>query len=79
MGKLTADSLFCSDLSLFICLLNLQVDFPSLQFDIIYKIPQAANGSVCHSMETLEKDSRDRLISILSKEGSHGCVVALRD
>ncbi|XP_026562294.1 phosphatidylinositol 4-phosphate 3-kinase C2 domain-containing subunit alpha isoform X2 [Pseudonaja textilis] len=50
----------------------LQVDFPSLPFDIIYKIPQAANNSTCNSIETLEKDSRERLLSIISKEGTYG-------
>uniref|UniRef100_A0A8C5WSP5 Uncharacterized protein n=1 Tax=Laticauda laticaudata TaxID=8630 RepID=A0A8C5WSP5_LATLA len=50
----------------------LQVDFPSLPFDIIYKIPQAANNSSCNSIETLEKDSRERLLSIISKEGTYG-------
>ncbi|KAJ6665023.1 hypothetical protein lerEdw1_005254 [Lerista edwardsae] len=50
----------------------LQVDFPSLPFDIVYKIPEAANSSTCHSIETLEKDSRERLLSILSKDGTLG-------
>ncbi|XP_053153244.1 phosphatidylinositol 4-phosphate 3-kinase C2 domain-containing subunit alpha isoform X2 [Hemicordylus capensis] len=50
----------------------LQVDFPTLPFDIIYKIPQAASSPTCHSIETLEKDSRERLLSILSKEGTLG-------
>ncbi|XP_062973286.1 phosphatidylinositol 4-phosphate 3-kinase C2 domain-containing subunit alpha [Elgaria multicarinata webbii] len=50
----------------------LQVDFPSLLFDIIYKIPQAANSSTCHSTETLEKNSRERLLSILSKDSTLG-------
>ncbi|XP_058014702.1 phosphatidylinositol 4-phosphate 3-kinase C2 domain-containing subunit alpha isoform X2 [Ahaetulla prasina] len=50
----------------------LQVDFPSLPFDIIYKIPQAANNSTCNSIDTLEKDSRERLLSIISKEGTYG-------
>ncbi|XP_060131966.1 phosphatidylinositol 4-phosphate 3-kinase C2 domain-containing subunit alpha [Zootoca vivipara] len=50
----------------------LQIDFPSLSFDIVYKIPQAANSTTCHSIETLEKDSRERLLSILSKEGTLG-------
>ncbi|KAM3851421.1 phosphatidylinositol 4-phosphate 3-kinase C2 domain-containing subunit alpha isoform 1-T2 [Vipera latastei] len=50
----------------------LQVDFPSLPFDIIYRIPQAANNSTCNSIETLEKDSKERLLSIISKEGTYG-------
>uniref|UniRef100_A0A6J0UDA7 Phosphatidylinositol 4-phosphate 3-kinase C2 domain-containing subunit alpha n=1 Tax=Pogona vitticeps TaxID=103695 RepID=A0A6J0UDA7_9SAUR len=50
----------------------LQVDFPTLPFDIIYKAPQAADSSTYNSMETLEKDSRERLLSILSKEGTLG-------
>ncbi|XP_060623795.2 phosphatidylinositol 4-phosphate 3-kinase C2 domain-containing subunit alpha [Anolis sagrei] len=50
----------------------LQVDFPSLPFDIIYKNPEAANGSTCNSIETLEKDSREHLITILSKQGTVG-------
>nr|XP_056707123.1 phosphatidylinositol 4-phosphate 3-kinase C2 domain-containing subunit alpha [Euleptes europaea] len=50
----------------------LQVDFPSLPFDVIYKTPQAANSSTCCSIDTLGKDSRDRLLSIFSKEGTLG-------
>ncbi|KAJ7344416.1 hypothetical protein JRQ81_000366 [Phrynocephalus forsythii] len=50
----------------------LQVDFPSLPFDIIYKSPQAAENSTFNSIETLGKDSKERLLSILSKEGSLG-------
>uniref|UniRef100_A0A8D0CEN7 Phosphatidylinositol 4-phosphate 3-kinase C2 domain-containing subunit alpha n=1 Tax=Salvator merianae TaxID=96440 RepID=A0A8D0CEN7_SALMN len=52
--------------------LVLQVDFPSLPFDIIYKIPPAADSTTHHSVETLEKDTRERLLSIISKEGSFG-------
>uniref|UniRef100_A0A8D2Q406 Phosphatidylinositol 4-phosphate 3-kinase C2 domain-containing subunit alpha n=2 Tax=Varanus komodoensis TaxID=61221 RepID=A0A8D2Q406_VARKO len=48
----------------------MQVDFPSLPFDIVYKIPQGAESSTCHSIETLGKNSRERLLSILSKEGT---------
>ncbi|XP_015278738.1 PREDICTED: phosphatidylinositol 4-phosphate 3-kinase C2 domain-containing subunit alpha [Gekko japonicus] len=49
----------------------LQVDFPSLPFDVIYKTPQAADSSIC-SIDTLEEGSRQRLLSILSKEGTLG-------
>ncbi|CAM4585125.1 unnamed protein product [Caretta caretta] len=50
----------------------LQVDFPSLAFDTVYKIPQAANGLVHHSIETLEKNVKERLLAILAKDGSLG-------
>ncbi|XP_077177735.1 phosphatidylinositol 4-phosphate 3-kinase C2 domain-containing subunit alpha isoform X2 [Paroedura picta] len=50
----------------------LQVDFPSLPFEVMYKTPQAANSFVCCSIDTLEEDSRECLYSILSKEGTLG-------
>ncbi|XP_039389574.1 phosphatidylinositol 4-phosphate 3-kinase C2 domain-containing subunit alpha [Mauremys reevesii] len=50
----------------------LQVDFPSLAFDTVYKIPQAANGLVHHSIETLEKNVKERLLAILAKDGTLG-------
>ncbi|XP_071414986.1 phosphatidylinositol 4-phosphate 3-kinase C2 domain-containing subunit alpha isoform X1 [Pithys albifrons albifrons] len=50
----------------------LQVDFPSHAFDIEYKIPQAAKTAVRHSIETLEKPLRERLLSILSKDNTIG-------
>ncbi|XP_067396787.1 phosphatidylinositol 4-phosphate 3-kinase C2 domain-containing subunit alpha [Emydura macquarii macquarii] len=50
----------------------LQVDFPSLAFDIVYKIPQAANCLVQHSIEKLEKNLKERLLAILDKDGTLG-------
>uniref|UniRef100_A0A8C8SM83 Phosphatidylinositol-4-phosphate 3-kinase catalytic subunit type 2 alpha n=1 Tax=Pelusios castaneus TaxID=367368 RepID=A0A8C8SM83_9SAUR len=50
----------------------LQVDFPSLAFDIVYKIPQAANSLVHHSIEKLEKKLKERLLAILDKDGTLG-------
>ncbi|XP_025934771.1 phosphatidylinositol 4-phosphate 3-kinase C2 domain-containing subunit alpha isoform X5 [Apteryx rowi] len=50
----------------------LQVDFPSLAFDIVYQIPQCAKTTVCHSIETLEKTLRERLLTILSKDNTIG-------
>ncbi|XP_035406042.1 phosphatidylinositol 4-phosphate 3-kinase C2 domain-containing subunit alpha isoform X2 [Cygnus atratus] len=50
----------------------LQVDFPSHAFDIEYKIPQAAKTTVQHSIETLEKPLRERLLAILSKDNTIG-------
>ncbi|CAM5149778.1 unnamed protein product [Natator depressus] len=50
----------------------LQVDFPSLAFDTVYKIPQAANCLVHHSIETLEKNVKERLLAILAKDGTLG-------
>ncbi|XP_032043896.1 phosphatidylinositol 4-phosphate 3-kinase C2 domain-containing subunit alpha [Aythya fuligula] len=50
----------------------LQVDFPSHAFDIEYKIPQAAKTTVQHSIETLEKPMRERLLAILSKDNTIG-------
>ncbi|XP_064019697.1 phosphatidylinositol 4-phosphate 3-kinase C2 domain-containing subunit alpha [Pogoniulus pusillus] len=50
----------------------LQVDFPSHAFDIEYKIPQAAKSTVHHSIETLEKPLRERLLAILSKDSTLG-------
>lgn len=51
-----------------------QVDFPSLAFDTVYKIPQAANCLVHHSIETLEKNVKERLLAILAKDGTLGYV-----
>uniref|UniRef100_A0A8D2L6F9 Phosphatidylinositol-4-phosphate 3-kinase catalytic subunit type 2 alpha n=1 Tax=Varanus komodoensis TaxID=61221 RepID=A0A8D2L6F9_VARKO len=64
--------------TILICFSSFQVDFPSLPFDIVYKIPQGAESSTCHSIETLGKNSRERLLSILSKEGTLE-YVALKD
>uniref|UniRef100_A0A8C0UGU4 Phosphatidylinositol 4-phosphate 3-kinase C2 domain-containing subunit alpha n=1 Tax=Cyanistes caeruleus TaxID=156563 RepID=A0A8C0UGU4_CYACU len=50
----------------------LQIDFPSLSFDIEYKMPQAAKSTVHHSVETLEKPLRERLLAILSKDSTIG-------
>ncbi|KAM6358600.1 phosphatidylinositol 4-phosphate 3-kinase C2 domain-containing subunit alpha isoform 1-T3 [Alca torda] len=50
----------------------LQIDFPSHAFDIEYKIPQAAKTTVHHSIETLEKPLRERLLAILSKDNTIG-------
>ncbi|NXH03981.1 P3C2A kinase, partial [Loxia leucoptera] len=50
----------------------LQIDFPSHTFDIEYKIPQAAKTAVHHSIETLEKPLRERLLAILSKDSTIG-------
>ncbi|XP_014457801.2 phosphatidylinositol 4-phosphate 3-kinase C2 domain-containing subunit alpha isoform X1 [Alligator mississippiensis] len=50
----------------------LQVDFPFLAFDIVYKIPQAANSSVHYSIETLENHVKERLLTILSKDSTLG-------
>ncbi|XP_075569478.1 phosphatidylinositol 4-phosphate 3-kinase C2 domain-containing subunit alpha isoform X4 [Pelecanus crispus] len=49
-----------------------QIDFPSHAFDIEYKIPQAAKTTVYHSIETLEKPLRERLLAILSKDNAIG-------
>ncbi|RMC12261.1 hypothetical protein DUI87_09773 [Hirundo rustica rustica] len=50
----------------------LQIDFPSHAFDIEYKMPQAAKTTVHHSVETLEKPLRERLLAILSKDSTIG-------
>ncbi|KAJ7422212.1 Phosphatidylinositol 4-phosphate 3-kinase C2 domain-containing subunit alpha [Pitangus sulphuratus] len=50
----------------------LQIDFPSHAFDIEYKIPEAAKTTVHHSIETLEKPLRERLLAILSKDNTIG-------
>ncbi|GAB0189951.1 phosphatidylinositol 4-phosphate 3-kinase C2 domain-containing subunit alpha [Grus japonensis] len=50
----------------------LQIDFPSHAFDIEYKIPQAAKTTVHHSIETLQKPLRERLLAILSKDNTIG-------
>uniref|UniRef100_A0A8C4V8E8 Phosphatidylinositol 4-phosphate 3-kinase C2 domain-containing subunit alpha n=1 Tax=Falco tinnunculus TaxID=100819 RepID=A0A8C4V8E8_FALTI len=50
----------------------LQIDFPSHAFDIEYKIPQAAKTTVHHTIETLEKPLRERLLTILSKDNTIG-------
>ncbi|XP_072475709.1 phosphatidylinositol 4-phosphate 3-kinase C2 domain-containing subunit alpha isoform X5 [Notamacropus eugenii] len=51
----------------------LQVDFPSPTFDIIYTTPQV-NGSIVQQqcLETLEKDTRGKLLAILSRDSSFG-------
>uniref|UniRef100_F6PV08 Phosphatidylinositol 4-phosphate 3-kinase C2 domain-containing subunit alpha n=1 Tax=Monodelphis domestica TaxID=13616 RepID=F6PV08_MONDO len=51
----------------------LQVDFPSPSFDIIYTTPQV-NGSIVQPqcLETLEKDTKGKLLAILSRDSSFG-------
>uniref|UniRef100_A0A672UJL2 Phosphatidylinositol 4-phosphate 3-kinase C2 domain-containing subunit alpha n=1 Tax=Strigops habroptila TaxID=2489341 RepID=A0A672UJL2_STRHB len=49
-----------------------KIDFPSHAFDIEYKIPQAAKTTLHHSIETLEKPLRQRLLAILSKDNTIG-------
>ncbi|XP_032546594.1 phosphatidylinositol 4-phosphate 3-kinase C2 domain-containing subunit alpha isoform X3 [Chiroxiphia lanceolata] len=50
----------------------LQIDFPSHAFDIEYKIPEPAKTTVHHSIESLEKPLRERLLAILSKDNTIG-------
>ncbi|MEE6499476.1 hypothetical protein FKM82_003460 [Ascaphus truei] len=50
----------------------LQVDFPSPTFDIVCRAPQPANSCVQHGIETLEKDTKTRLLSLLAKDSMFG-------
>ncbi|XP_029438012.1 phosphatidylinositol 4-phosphate 3-kinase C2 domain-containing subunit alpha [Rhinatrema bivittatum] len=50
----------------------LQVDFPSPATDIVYTAPQPANTSAPHSLEALEKHTKTRLLSVLSKDSIFG-------
>ncbi|KAM4617398.1 phosphatidylinositol 4-phosphate 3-kinase C2 domain-containing subunit alpha [Discoglossus pictus] len=50
----------------------LQVDFPSPAFDIEYRSPQPSNSCVWQSIETLEKDTKTRLIALLAKDSTFG-------
>lgn len=59
---------------IFFLIIFFQIDFPSHAFDIEYKIPQAAKTTVHHSVETLEKPLRERLLAILSKDSTIGYV-----
>ncbi|XP_068117176.1 phosphatidylinositol 4-phosphate 3-kinase C2 domain-containing subunit alpha [Hyperolius riggenbachi] len=52
--------------------LVIQVDFPSPAFDIVYKVPEASGSCVPQSIDTLDKDVKNRLLVLLSKETPTG-------
>ncbi|KAM3919087.1 phosphatidylinositol 4-phosphate 3-kinase C2 domain-containing subunit alpha [Leptodactylus fuscus] len=52
--------------------LVLQVDFPSPSFDIVYKAPDPTGNAIPLSMETLEKDAKSRLLSLINRESPSG-------
>ncbi|XP_040266447.1 phosphatidylinositol 4-phosphate 3-kinase C2 domain-containing subunit alpha [Bufo bufo] len=52
--------------------LVLQVDFPSPAFNIVYKAPDLTGNVVPLSFETLDKDSKSRLLSLLTRESPSG-------
>uniref|UniRef100_A0A8C4V895 Phosphatidylinositol 4-phosphate 3-kinase C2 domain-containing subunit alpha n=1 Tax=Falco tinnunculus TaxID=100819 RepID=A0A8C4V895_FALTI len=64
--------LYCSEELALCWVFFFQIDFPSHAFDIEYKIPQAAKTTVHHTIETLEKPLRERLLTILSKDNTIG-------
>ncbi|KAM4018291.1 LOW QUALITY PROTEIN: phosphatidylinositol 4-phosphate 3-kinase C2 domain-containing subunit alpha [Anomaloglossus baeobatrachus] len=52
--------------------LVLQVDFPSPAFDIVYQPPDPTGSCAPMSMDALEKDSKSRLLALLTRESSAG-------
>nr|DBA17690.1 TPA: hypothetical protein GDO54_003101 [Pyxicephalus adspersus] len=50
----------------------IQVDFPSPAFDIVYKSPEATSSCVPQSIDTLDKEAKNRLLTLLSKETLSG-------
>ncbi|KAG8535578.1 hypothetical protein GDO81_028223, partial [Engystomops pustulosus] len=52
--------------------LVLQVDFPSPAFDIVYKAPEATGNITPLSMETLDKEARTRLLSLITRHSPSG-------
>ncbi|XP_071988563.1 phosphatidylinositol 4-phosphate 3-kinase C2 domain-containing subunit alpha-like, partial [Engystomops pustulosus] len=52
--------------------LVLQVDFPSSAFDIVYKAPEATGNITPLSMETLDKEARTRLLSLITRHSPSG-------
>lgn len=52
--------------------LVLQVDFPSPAFDIVYKAPDPTSNFIPLSIETLDKESKSRLLSLITRESPSG-------
>ncbi|KAM8939064.1 phosphatidylinositol 4-phosphate 3-kinase C2 domain-containing subunit alpha isoform 2-T2 [Pelodytes ibericus] len=52
--------------------LVLQVDFPSPVFDVLYRTPEPAGNCVRQKLDTLEKDVKSRLLSLLAKDSTFG-------
>ncbi|XP_063802520.1 phosphatidylinositol 4-phosphate 3-kinase C2 domain-containing subunit alpha [Pseudophryne corroboree] len=52
--------------------LALQVDFPSPAFDIVYKAPEPTGTCVPQNIETLDKDNKSRLLSLITREYPSG-------
>ncbi|XP_069821085.1 phosphatidylinositol 4-phosphate 3-kinase C2 domain-containing subunit alpha [Dendropsophus ebraccatus] len=52
--------------------LVLQVDFPLPPFDIVYKAPEPTRNFTPLSIETLEKETKSRLLSLISRESPSG-------
>ncbi|KAM5138246.1 phosphatidylinositol 4-phosphate 3-kinase C2 domain-containing subunit alpha [Mantella aurantiaca] len=52
--------------------LVIQVDFPSPAFDVVYKSPEATSSCVPQSIDTLDKEAKSRLLTLLSKEALSG-------
>ncbi|KAG9463955.1 hypothetical protein GDO78_020733, partial [Eleutherodactylus coqui] len=52
--------------------LVLQVDFPSAACDIVYRVPDATGNAVPLSIDTLDKDRKSRLLSIINRESPYG-------
>ncbi|XP_073515143.1 phosphatidylinositol 4-phosphate 3-kinase C2 domain-containing subunit alpha isoform X2 [Phyllobates terribilis] len=48
--------------------LVLQVDFPSPTFDVVYKSPDPTGSCAPMSIETLEKESKSRLLDLITRE-----------
>lgn len=52
--------------------LVIQVDFPSPAFYIVYKAPEATSNCTPQTIDTLDKDAKNRLLTLLSKEALSG-------
>ncbi|KAE8606011.1 hypothetical protein XENTR_v10010566 [Xenopus tropicalis] len=50
----------------------LQVDFPLPAFDIVYIPPHPTKSCAWQSIESLDKDAKSRLLSLLAKESAFG-------
>ncbi|XP_063294346.1 phosphatidylinositol 4-phosphate 3-kinase C2 domain-containing subunit alpha [Pelobates fuscus] len=52
--------------------LVLQVDFPSPAFDIVYRTPEPASSNARQNIDTLSKEAKSRLLSLLAKDSIFG-------
>ncbi|XP_043938023.1 phosphatidylinositol 4-phosphate 3-kinase C2 domain-containing subunit alpha [Protopterus annectens] len=50
----------------------LQVDFPAPSFDVVYVAPNVKSKSAPHSLESLDKEIQEQLLSLLNREFTFG-------